>query len=144
TNTLLRCVAVLLIANATAGVRGGAAPAVQTSATSRASSRFHVEEATIADVHRAIQQGETTCRAVVESYVERARAYNSACTQLVTSDGKPILPATGPVRAGAPVSFPTSTLSVASVLPRFEAYSGLPLDLGRMEATQSDPTVRQQ
>jgi Asp-tRNA(Asn)/Glu-tRNA(Gln) amidotransferase A subunit family amidase len=144
TNTLLRCLAVLLIASGTAGVRAGGARAVQASATSSASSRFHVEEATIADVHRAIQRGDTTCRAVVESYVERARAYNSACTQLVTSDGKPILPTTGPLRAGAPVSFPTSTMSVASVLPTLEAYSGLPLDLGRMEATQSDPTVRQQ
>jgi hypothetical protein len=35
---------------------------------------FHVEEATIADVHRAIQHGETICRAIVQSYIERARA----------------------------------------------------------------------
>jgi len=144
TNTRLRCVAVLLIASATAGVRAGAARPAQARATSRPSSRFHVEEATIADVHRAIQQGETTCRAVVQSYVERARAYNGTCTQLVTRDGTAILPATGPMRAGAPVSFPTSTTSVASVLPTFEAYSGLALDFGRMEPTQSDPTVRQQ
>jgi Asp-tRNA(Asn)/Glu-tRNA(Gln) amidotransferase A subunit family amidase len=48
------------------------------------------------------------------------------------------------MRAGAPVSFPTSTTSVASMLPTFEAYSGLALDFGRMEPTQSDPTVRQQ
>ena len=144
TNTRLRCVAVLLIASATAGVRAGAARPAQARATSRPSSRFHVEEATIADVHRAIQQGETTCRAVVQSYVERARAYNGTCTQLVTRDGTAILPATGPMRAGAPVSFPTSTTSVASMLPTFEAYSGLALDFGRMEPTQSDPTVRQQ
>ena len=145
TNGFLRCVAALLIVSATAGVRARDVRAAQRSdATPRVPSRFHVEEATIADLHRAIQQGETTCRAVVESYVERARAYNGACTQLVTRDGNPILPTTGPVRAGAPVSFPTSTMSVASVLPTFEAYSGLPLDLGRMEATQSDPAVRQQ
>jgi len=94
TNTVLRFVAALLIASATAGARAGGARAVQaTGATPRVSSRFHVEEATIADVHRAIQQGETTCRAMVEAYVERARAYNGACTQLVTRDGKPILPA---------------------------------------------------
>ena len=145
TNGFLRCVAALLIVSATAGVRARDVRAAQRSdATPRVPSRFHVEEATIADLHRAIQQGETTCRAVVESYVERARAYNGACTQLVTRDGNPILPTTGPVRAGAPVSFPTSTMSVASVLPTFEAYSGLLLDLGRMEATQSDPAVRQQ
>ena len=122
TNALLRFIAVLLIASATAGVEAGGPRAVQANGgTRRASSRFHVEEATIADVHRAIQQGETTCRAVIESYVERARAYNGACTQLVTRDGTPIAPTTGPVRAGAPLSFPTSTMPVASVLPAFEA-----------------------
>src|SRR6516165_7760635 len=130
TNGFLRCVAALLIVSATAGVRARDVRAAQRSdATPRVPSRFHVEEATIADLHRAIQQGETTCRAVVESYVERARAYNGACTQLVTRDANPNLPTTGPVRAGVPVSFPTSTMSVASVLPTFEAYSGLPLDL---------------
>jgi amidase len=145
TNTAVRFAAALLIASATAGARAGGARAVQASgAAARASSRFHIEEATIADVHRAIQQGETTCRAIVEAYVERARAYNGACTQLVTRDGKPIVPAAGPVRAGAPISFPTATKSVGSVLPTFEAYSGSPLDLGRMEPTQSDPAVQQQ
>lgn len=41
---------------------------------------FRVEEASIADLHRAIQQGRTTCSAVVRAYVERAQAYNGACT----------------------------------------------------------------
>ena len=37
---------------------------------------FRLEEATIADVHRAIQQGQITCRGLVQAYIDRARAYN--------------------------------------------------------------------
>src|SRR5262252_2086368 len=120
-----------------------AAAQSQPSGPSRAP-RFRIEEATIADVHRAIQQGQTTCRAIVESYIERARAYNGTCTQLVTRDGKPVPAAAGPVRTGSRVSFPTSTLAIASVLPKFEDYAGTPIDFGRLEATISDPTVQQQ
>ena len=64
---------------------------------------FQVEEATIGDLHRAIRGGETTCVQVVEAYVERARAYNGICTQLVTADGGPVAPGPGAVRAGVPV-----------------------------------------
>ena len=32
------------------------------------------------------EQGETTCKAVVQTYIERAQAYNGTCTQLVTRD----------------------------------------------------------
>ena len=48
-----------------------------------AQSRFQIEEATIDDIHDAIQRGETTCAQVVQAYVDRARAYNGICTQLV-------------------------------------------------------------
>jgi amidase len=113
-------------------------------APSRPARMFRVEEATIADVHRAIQQGETTCQAIVRAYVERARAYNGTCTQLVTRDGAPIPVVAGAVRAGSATTFPTSTTAVRSVLPGFEAYIGPPIDFGRMEATSSDPTVYQQ
>jgi amidase len=106
--------------------------------------RFHVEEATIVDVHRAIQQGQTTCRGIVESYIDRARAYNGTCAQLVTRDSKQVPAAAGPVRAGSRVTFPTSTMAITSVLPKIEEYAGTPLDFGRMEATISDPTVQQQ
>jgi Asp-tRNA(Asn)/Glu-tRNA(Gln) amidotransferase A subunit family amidase len=123
--------------------RQAAAPQTAPSPQARAS-RFRVEEATIADVHRAIQQGETTCRAIVESYIDRARAYNGVCVQLVTRDGRSVPAATGPVRGGVPVSFPASTTPVTAVLPRFDEYSGPPLDFGRMETTSSDPTVHQQ
>src|SRR5262245_47018804 len=73
------------------------------------SAPFHLEEATIADLHRAIQAGQTTCAAVVQAYVARARAYNGVCTALVTRDGAPIPPAKGTVRAGSPIVFPTKT-----------------------------------
>ena len=105
---------------------------------------FHLEEATIPGIHRAIQGGQISCQGLVQAYVERARAYNGACTQLVTLDGEPAAPASGPVRAGAPVRFPTSTVPVSSILPEFDRYAGIPLDLGRMEPTVSDPDVQAQ
>ena len=68
---------------------------------------FRLEEATIADVHRAIQQAQITCRDLVRAYIERARAYNGVSDRLVTADGAPIPAARGTVRAGAPLQFPT-------------------------------------
>ena len=106
--------------------------------------RFRLEESTIEGIHLAIQEGQISCRRLVQAYVDRARAYNGACTRLVTVDGGPVEPASGPVRAGSPVEFPTSTVPVSSVLPDFDRYSGLPLDLGRMEPTLSDPSVQAQ
>ena len=108
------------------------------------SDRFHLEEATIEGIHRAIQDGQVGCEGLVRAYVDRARAYNGACTQLMTSDGAPVEPAGGPVRAGSPIRFPTSTVPVSSVLPDVDRYAGIPLDLGRMEPTVSDPTVQAQ
>jgi amidase len=105
---------------------------------------FHLEEATIGDVRRAIKEGQLTCQGLVQAYINRAKAYNGICTQLVTKDGAPIPPATGAVRAGSPLKFPTETFPVRSMLPEYDQYIGLPIDLGRMEATASDPSVQQQ
>ena len=105
---------------------------------------FRLEEATIADLHAAIRAGRTTCVAVVQHYIARARAYNGVASVLVTEDGKPVAEATGTVRAGAPLSFPTQTVAAATVLPDLDAYKGKPLELGRMEPTMSDPDMQQQ
>ena len=105
---------------------------------------FQIEEASIGDIQRAIRQGETTCVQVVEAYVERARAYNGMCTQLVTADGGPVAPGRGTVRAGVSIEFPSSTVPVREILPDYDDYRGLPIEFGRMEATRSDPTVQQQ
>ena len=105
---------------------------------------FRLEESTIEGIHVAIQEGQISCQGLVQAYVDRARAYNGACTQLVTRDGAPVAPASGPIRAGSPVRFPTSTVPASSVLPDVDRYAGLPLDLGRMEPTISDPTVQAQ
>jgi amidase len=105
---------------------------------------FKIEEASIAGIQQAIKSGQTTCRQVVEAYIERARAYNGTCTALVTADGKPIAPAKGAVRAGAPITFPTQTVAVSTIFPKFGEYAGLPFELGRMEPTLSDPSVQQQ
>ena len=105
---------------------------------------FQVEESTIADVQRAIQSGETTCKAVVQAYLDRVKAYNGTCTALVTKDGKPIPAAKGTVRAGAPLTFPTRTVAASTFLPDLDQYKGPPLEFGRMESTLSDPSVQQQ
>jgi hypothetical protein len=105
---------------------------------------FDLIEATIADLHGAIRAGRTTCVAVVQHYIARARAYNGVASRLVTADGAAVPPATGPVRAGAPLRFPTETVRASAVLPDLERYAGPPLEYGRMEATASDPTVQQQ
>jgi len=105
---------------------------------------FQIEEATIAGVHAAIRSGQTTCRAVVQAYIDRARAYNGVCTALVTGDGAAIPPAPGVVRAGKPIAFPTKTVAASTIFPDLDRYKGLPLDYGRMEPTISDPSVSQQ
>ncbi len=129
-------VAVLSLALASAWTMGTAAASAQ--------SAFQIEEATIGGIQRAIRQGETTCVQVVEAYVERARAYNGVCTQLVTADGGRVAPGPGAVRAGAPIEFPATTVPVREILPDYDDYRGLPIEFGRMEATRSDPTVQQQ
>ena len=106
--------------------------------------RFQIEEATIADVHRAIQEGQTTCRYIVQGYIARAKAYNGVSNYLVTKDGAPIPPPPGQVRAGAPLKFPTTTVTRSTLLPDFDQYTGPPIEFGRMEATASDPSVQQQ
>ena len=108
------------------------------------SQEFRLHEATIQDIHDAIQAGQITCQGVVQTYINRAKAYNGVCTELVTEDGAPTRPATGYVRAASPLVFPTETRSVSSFLPDFDQYEGLPLDLGRMEPTASDSSVEQQ
>src|SRR5262245_38455880 len=66
---------------------------------------FHVEEATISELHRAIRERRTTCQAVVQQYIDRAKAFNGVCTALVTKDGAPVPGAKGIVRAGSPLPF---------------------------------------
>src|SRR6202035_3465450 len=106
--------------------------------------RFHLQEGTIDDVHRAIRNGQITCRGIVQLYINRAKAYNGVSDVLVTKDGAPIPPAPGVVRAGSPLKFPTQTIAVSTLLPDFDQYAGLPIEFGRMEPTASDPSVQQQ
>jgi len=121
------------------------APALAPSPEIRAQEfRFQLEEATIADVHRAIQTGQITCQGLVQAYLDRAKAYNGVSNQLVTADGASIPPPTGQVRAGAPIRFPTATVAISALLPDFDRYVGPPIELGRMEPTASDPSVQQQ
>ncbi|HEY6766357.1 MAG TPA: amidase family protein [Candidatus Sulfotelmatobacter sp.] len=105
---------------------------------------FHLEEATIDDVHRAIRQGQITCKGLIQLYINRAKAYNGVSNVLVTKDGELIPPATGVLRAGSPLKFPTQTIAVSTLLPNFDQYAGPPIEFGRMESTASDPAVQQQ
>jgi Asp-tRNA(Asn)/Glu-tRNA(Gln) amidotransferase A subunit family amidase len=106
--------------------------------------QFQIEEASIANIQSAIKSGQTTCRAIVQAYIDRAHAYNGTCTALVTADGAPVPATTGAVRAGSPITFPTTTVPVSSIFPNLKEYTGLPFELGRMEPTISDPSVQQQ
>jgi len=105
---------------------------------------FRLEEATIDELHQAIKNGQVTCVAVVQNYIERARAYNGVASVLVTEDGALVPEATGTLRAMAPLRFPAQTVKASAILPELDKYTGPPLEFGRMEATASDPTVRQQ
>lgn len=105
---------------------------------------FQLEEASIDSIQGAIRDGATTCKQVVEGYVARARAYNGACSKLVTAGGDKIKSLLGPTRAGVPMRFPTETVAITKLLPGYENYKGLSPDLGRMEPTVSDPSVHQQ
>jgi amidase len=140
---LLAGVAALLLST---GLAASQARERKPQATSpRGSTRpFRLVEATIADVHRAIQQGDTSCKAIVQTYIDRAKAYNGTCTQLVTRDGASVTAPAGAVRAGSATSFPSSTTAIGSILPNFDEYAGPPIDFGRLEPTRSDPTVHQQ
>jgi amidase len=126
---------------------GRGAPSVGSSDSidgSPTSGRFAIEEATIDRIHGAIRSGHTTCQAIVQAYIDRARAYNGICTALVTTDGRDVPPASGPVRAGEPLIFPTKTTKASTIFPDLHQYRGKPLDLGRMEPTISDPSVMAQ
>jgi amidase len=105
---------------------------------------FCLEEATIDELHQAIGAGRTTCVAVVRHYLARVRAFNGVASQLVTEDGHPVVPATGTVRAQAPLRFPTRTVKASTLLPDLDKYRGPPLEYGRMEPTASDPAAQQQ
>jgi amidase len=106
--------------------------------------KFGVEEASITDIQSAIRSGQTSCKRVVQAYIARAKAYNGVCTALLTKDGAPIALATGMVRAGSPIAYPTNTVAAAAVFPDLDQYAGPPLELGRMIRSVSDPTVQLQ
>lgn len=107
-------------------------------------SRFRIEEATIADLHAAITAGETTLVEVVKQTIARSRAYNGVSSLLVTEDGGDVAAVSGTIRAGAPLDFPIRTVNVREVLPDYDLYQGPPIEFGRMSATASDPSVFQQ
>ncbi|MFL6548235.1 MAG: amidase family protein [Povalibacter sp.] len=111
------------------------------SSQSHGAGKFLVEEASISSIQNAIKSGDTTCKQVVQAYIDRAKAYNGVCTALITPEGKSISTAKGYVRAGRSLVFPTKTVKASTVFPDLDQYKGLPLDYGRMEKTVSDPSV---
>lgn len=115
-----------------------------TTAFPSAPSAFHVDEASIGDLHAALIEGRTTCAEVVGQYIDRCRAYNGVASRLVTAQGQPVPRGQGVVRAGAPLQFPTDTVAASTLLPDLEQYLGPPLEFGRLQATASDPAVMQQ
>ncbi|MEO8482186.1 MAG: amidase family protein [Acidobacteriota bacterium] len=97
---------------------------------------FQLEEATIADVHRGIQEGQITCRGLVQSYVDRARAYNGTANQLVTEETAPkYLPDYEEYKAA---------VDATKALPDGDPKKTPPIEFGRWEPTSSDPETKQQ
>jgi amidase len=145
---LLLAATYLLLAVALAGCSGDAPEATTaapaTESAPAAAAPFELVEATIKELHAAIQSGATTCVEVVQGYIDRAKAYNGICTALVTEDGAPIELATGYTRAGAPIEFPTQTVDAHTIYPDLDKYAGLPLEYGHMAPTASNPNVQQQ
>ena len=47
-------------------------------ASARSTRRFNMVEATISQIHAAIRSGDLTCRALVDRYLERIRAYDQS------------------------------------------------------------------
>src|SRR5256714_11017517 len=98
--------------------------------------QFRLMEATIPDVHRAIREGQITCRGLVQAYINRAKAYNGTCNRLVTEEMAPtILPNFSEYQAA---------MKSTAQLPDGDPAKTPPIEFGRMEATASDPTVLQQ
>ena len=56
-----------------------------TPVTALSQGQFHIQDATINDIQNAIKSGQITCQALVQAYINRARAYNGICTALVTN-----------------------------------------------------------
>ena len=137
----MKHIALVALALTLAGTSTGVRSVVPSEVAAQPGAVFAVEDATIASIHAAITSGQTTCQGVVQAYIDRAKAYNGVCTALVTADGADIAPATGYVRAGAPLVFPTKTVRASTIFPDLDQYRGLPLDYGRMERTVSDPNV---
>ena len=127
------------------GTQGGAtSPSRTPPAAAAGGFRFHLQDATIDDIHRAIRDGQITCQGLVQLYLNRAKAYNGVADELVTQDGASIPAAPGVVRAGSALQYPTATVAISTLLPNFDQYAGPPIELGRMEPTASDPSVDQQ
>lgn len=105
---------------------------------------FSVFEASIAELHQAIQMGRATCVEVVQQYLDRVRAFNGPSSLLVTPDGAPVQSGPGTVRAGEPLRFAQHTVAAETLLPRLSEYQGPTLEFGEMRPTASDPGVVQQ
>jgi amidase len=96
-------------------------------ATKKRHQMFRLEEATIDELHQAICSGQTTVVAVVQQYLARVRAFNGVASMLVTTDGAAIAAATGAIRGGSRLTFPTQTVAASALLPDTDKYSGPPL-----------------
>ena len=98
--------------------------------------QFHLMEATIPDVHRAIREGQITCSGLVEAYIKRANAYNGTCNRLITEENvSDLLPNYSEYK---------SAVEATANLRDSDPAKTLPIEFGRMEATSSDPAVQQQ
>ena len=90
---------------------------------------FRLEEATIDELHAAIQAGQTTCVAVVQHYID-ARARLQRRRQRARHRGRRAGPRGDRRRArdGRRCAFPRETVKASTILPDLDKYKGPPLE----------------
>jgi amidase len=104
--------------------------ATATAKAQRPASRFHLQEATIADIQRAIQSKQITTVGVVELYLKRIKAYNGTCV----SEPRGIL---GPITT-IPHAGQINALSTLNLRPASRGKWGFDVRKARSLTDQAD------
>src|SRR5215831_15363701 len=107
-------------------------------ASAASAPRFHLEEATIADVHRAIRAREITAEQLVQLYFKRIEAYNGTCVRGVVdrSTGLMLGEITGIENAGQVNAY--ITLNIRGKRSKTDASDNDPKMLDALETARAE------
>ena len=138
TTSTIRRRALLAPASQSTAVRAGASARAAAQSTSRS------RKPRSPDIQQAIKAGQTTCRQVVQAYIERPRPTTAPAPRWSRPTASRSRRRRARCARARRSRFPTQTVAVSTIFPNFSEYAGLPFELGRMEPTLSDPGVQQQ